>query len=274
MTVRPTAPRLPRAARQQGIGLIEVMVAMSIGLILLGGVGYMFIGSKQMNTAQTDIVRIQESTRNALDVVGTAVRQAGYRLDMDTLALKDVAIEGKVGADSDILIVRHDPNWVVDVPAAGAAPNKIAGKERNCEGVEVSSNNAPNPVTSEPNFNTNLVIYQFRVVGGKLMCYANASASDTPPGGVVIADNVERMKVSYGIGDGNEAVTKYVDYPDSTELPKVSAVRLSLLLRGPSPGVTTGAQTVLFNDVDVTTNDGHLRRVVTSTFNVRNRARF
>jgi type IV pilus assembly protein PilW len=274
MIIRPTAARAPVLRKQHGLSLVEVLVAMTVGLVLLGGVGYMFIGSKQMNTAQTDAVRLQESTRNALDVVGTAVRQAGYRLDMDELALDATAIEGTVGAGvaSDTLIIRHDPNWVVDVPAGGALPNKIAGRERNCEGVDIASNNGNDAATGAKVQNTNLIVYQFRVVGGKLMCYASDNA--TPPGGVVVADNVERMKVSYGIGDGKEAVTSYVTAPSATELPRVTAVRLSLLLRGPSGGVAVGSQTVLFNDANVTTNDGHLRRVVTSTFNVRNRARF
>lgn len=272
MMIRPSATRPPSLRKQQGLGLIEVLVAMTVGLVLLGGVGYMFIGSKQMNIAQTDAVRLQESTRNALDVVGTAVRQAGYRLDMDELALNATAIEGTIGADSDTLIVRHDPNWVVDVPAGGALPNKLTGRERNCEGNDISSNSGSDPTTGAKTQNTNLIIYQFKVVKGKLMCYA--SDSSAPSGGVVVADNVERMKVSFGIGNGSETVTNYVTTPSATELPRVTAVRLSLLLQGPSGGVTTGAQTVLFNDANVTSNDGHLRRVVTSTFNVRNRARF
>ncbi|ATQ79030.1 hypothetical protein CR152_20975 [Massilia violaceinigra] len=273
MTVRPTASRYLGASKQQGLSLIEVLVAMTVGLVLLGGVGYMFIGSKQMNTAQTDIVRLQESTRNALDVVGMAVRQAGYRLNMDDLAMEGDPITAQVGADSDTLIVRHDPNWIVDVAVPPALPNKMAGSERNCEGNLVVANNAPNATTGAKTPNLNLIVYQFKVVNGKLMCYANDNLA-APGAGVVVADNVERMKVSYGIGSGNETVTDYVANPSATELPNVTAVRVSLLLRGPSKGVAVGTQKVLFNDAEVSTSDGHLRRVVTSTFNVRNRARF
>ncbi|MDM5177507.1 PilW family protein [Massilia sp. DJPM01] len=270
MTVRPSAPRQLGASKQQGIGLVEVLVAMTVGLVLLGGVGYMFIGSKQMNTAQTDMVRIQESTRNALDVVGTALRQAGYRLNMNRIEIEGRSVEGTVGGDSDTLIVRHDPNWVVDT---AVPPNRMLGRERNCVGVDITSDNAFNPATAGAQINNNLIIYQFRVLNGQLMCYANASA--TAPGtGVVVADNVERMKITYGIGvgGGQETVTTYVAAP--ADFTHVSAVRVSLLLRGPSGGVTVGPQTVSFNGANVTTNDGHLRRVVTATFNVRNRSRF
>jgi type IV pilus assembly protein PilW len=273
MTTRPTMARPLGARKQQGLGLVEVMVAMTIGLVLLGGVGYMFIGSKQMNTTQTDLVRIQESTRNALDVMGTALRQAGYRLNVDEAAITGDKIGGKTDGNSDILIVRHDPNWVVDAPAAPAVPNRLLGRENNCEGVQITSNNAIDPAKASPQVNTNLVLYQFKVVDGQLRCFADDA--DAPKGnGVVVADHVERMKISYGIGNGSETVTKYVAEPTATEYDNVSAVRISLLLRGPSKGVTVGAQTVQFNGADVTTNDGHLRRVVTSTFTVRNRVRF
>ncbi|MFB9245688.1 PilW family protein [Massilia antarctica] len=271
MTIRPTTSRALAPGRQQGIGLVEVLVAMTVGLVLLGGVGYMFVGSKQMNTAQTDVVRLQESTRNAFDVIGTALRQAGYRLNVDMPAADD-SIGGMADGDSDILILRHDPSWVVDATPSPAIPNRLLGKERNCEGTEIVSNNAVNPAKAGPQINTNLVMYQFKVVKGQLKCYADASATPAGPG-VVVADNVERMKITYGIGDGKEEVTSYVASPTSDQFPKVSVVRVSLLLRGPSNGVTVGSQTVKFNDADVVTTDGHLRRVVTSTFNVRNRAR-
>jgi type IV pilus assembly protein PilW len=260
-----------RAFRQQGVGLIEVLVAMTIGLVLLGGVGYMFMGSKQMNTTQTDVVRIQESTRNALDVVGGALRQAGYRLNVNWQTFQP-AVGGSsgVGDASDVLIVRHDPNWVVDT---AVPPNGLLGRETNCEGVEVTSNNAVTP-TDTKQLNKAMVMYQFRVEKNQLRCYAN----DTVPpvgNGVVVADNVERMKVSYGMGDGSESVTSYIALPASDdEFRKVSAVRLSLLLRGPSPGVTVGPQTINFNGANVVTSDGHLRRVVTSTFQLRNQARY
>lgn len=271
MTQRSTALRRPRAWRQQGIGLIEVLVAMTIGLLLLGGVGYMFVGSKQMNTAQSDMVRIQESTRNALDVMGGAVRQAGYRLNVDKPLFRQ-PLKGMsgTGTDSDVLIVRHDPNWVVDT---ATPPNPLLGVEANCEGVRITSDNAVTP-TSMEQLNQQLVVYQFRVVGTQLRCYANDT--DPPVGpGVVVADHVERMKISYGIGNGTETVNNYVALPASEDLFRtVTAVRINLLMRGPSRGVTVGPQTVTFNGANVVTNDGHLRRVVTSTFQTRNQARF
>ena len=64
--------------KSRGFGLVEFMVAITIGLILLGGIGYIFLGSRQTFRTQDDFSRIQENVRYALDQVGVEVRMAGY----------------------------------------------------------------------------------------------------------------------------------------------------------------------------------------------------
>lgn len=64
--------------KSRGFGLVELMVAATIGLILLGGIGYVYLGSRQTFRTQDDFSRIQENVRYALDQVGVDVRMAGY----------------------------------------------------------------------------------------------------------------------------------------------------------------------------------------------------
>lgn len=72
-------PSHPRPARSMaGFGLVEIMVALVIGLILLGGIGVVFLGAKQTFRTQDDFSRIQENVRYALDTIGVDVRMAGY----------------------------------------------------------------------------------------------------------------------------------------------------------------------------------------------------
>lgn len=63
---------------QSGLSLVELMVAMTIGLLLTAGIGYFYLGSSQTFRAVDDLSRIQESYRYALDFIGTDIRQAGY----------------------------------------------------------------------------------------------------------------------------------------------------------------------------------------------------
>jgi type IV pilus assembly protein PilW len=70
--------RFPLAGKPSGFSLVELMIAITIGLILLGGIGYVYLGSRQTFRTQDDFSRIQENVRYALDQVGVDVRMAGY----------------------------------------------------------------------------------------------------------------------------------------------------------------------------------------------------
>lgn len=70
--------RFRPVGKSRGFGLVELMVASTIGLILLGGIGYVYLGSRQTFRTQDDFSRIQENVRYALDQVGVDVRMAGY----------------------------------------------------------------------------------------------------------------------------------------------------------------------------------------------------
>lgn len=65
-------------SKSRGFGLVELMVAVTIGLVLLGGIGYVYLGSRQTFRTQDDFSRIQENVRYALEQVGMDVRMAGY----------------------------------------------------------------------------------------------------------------------------------------------------------------------------------------------------
>ncbi|MBT9568326.1 MAG: PilW family protein [Thiobacillus sp.] len=67
---------LPRA--QSGFGLVELMIAMTLGLVLLGSLGYVFLGTRGAFRVTDNLSRIQENARYALEVVGRDVRMAGY----------------------------------------------------------------------------------------------------------------------------------------------------------------------------------------------------
>ncbi|MDB5934947.1 MAG: hypothetical protein JWQ01_2291 [Massilia sp.] len=258
--------------RQGGLGLAEVLVAMAIGIVMLGAVGYLLVGSKKMNSTQDDVARMQESGRNAMDILGKAIRQAGFQLDVDQAFVATALVGTDYGgtgaaAQADTLSVQHDPAWIAD------ATNPAKGQEVDCEGTQIASDNAVNGTTGTRPVNTQLVRYAFSVNGGRLLC--KADDSNPAVGGSVVADNIENMQIQYGIGNGSETITKYTATPDAVDWQHVTAVRVSLLVRGPSPNQTpNNTQKYTYNGVEETSTDGHLRQVYTSTFTVRNQARW
>jgi type IV pilus assembly protein PilW len=62
----------------RGFSLIELMVALVITLILLAGIGQIFLSSKKSFTIQNALGRQQENGRYVLDTLAQDLRRAGY----------------------------------------------------------------------------------------------------------------------------------------------------------------------------------------------------
>lgn len=63
---------------QRGLTIVEIMVAMVIGLILTAGVVQVFVGSKTTYRVNEALGRLQEDGRFALEYLSRDVRMAGY----------------------------------------------------------------------------------------------------------------------------------------------------------------------------------------------------
>ncbi len=66
-------------ARQNGLTLVEIMVAVALSVILLAGVIQIFVGTKGTYRLQDNMSRLQENGRFALNYLTRDVRMAGYK---------------------------------------------------------------------------------------------------------------------------------------------------------------------------------------------------
>jgi len=67
-----------RSPRQRGFTLVELMVALTIGLFLVGAVSTLFVNTRGSFDYASEIARIQETGRFALSTIARDVRMAGY----------------------------------------------------------------------------------------------------------------------------------------------------------------------------------------------------
>ncbi len=65
--------------RQRGVTLIELMVALVMGLVLLAGVAAIFVANKESFRVQEGLARSQEGGRFAILMIERELRSAGYR---------------------------------------------------------------------------------------------------------------------------------------------------------------------------------------------------
>lgn len=66
------------ARKQAGISLVEVMIAMLLGLLLTGGILQVFASSRQSYRVHDAVSRMQESGRMALEIIGRDARMADF----------------------------------------------------------------------------------------------------------------------------------------------------------------------------------------------------
>lgn len=69
----------PRQPAQRGVGLIELMVTLTLGLLIVGAVVYVYLSSKGSYRTSKSTSRVQEAGRFGLDTVMADLRQAGFR---------------------------------------------------------------------------------------------------------------------------------------------------------------------------------------------------
>ena len=63
---------------QKGLSIVELMVALLLGLFLVSGVTGMYISSKQTYRMTDNLSRLQESMRFSLEFMSKDIRMAGY----------------------------------------------------------------------------------------------------------------------------------------------------------------------------------------------------
>ena len=67
-----------RSERQHGFTIVEMMMALVIGLVLTTGILEIFMGSKRVYRVQEGLARLQENGRFAVEFMARDLRMAGF----------------------------------------------------------------------------------------------------------------------------------------------------------------------------------------------------
>lgn len=74
---RPFARNMQRVRKQHGLTLIELLVAMTLGLVLIGGVLSVVITTRQTLRVNENLAHMQESARFSFELMAREIREAG-----------------------------------------------------------------------------------------------------------------------------------------------------------------------------------------------------
>lgn len=87
--------------RQKGFSLIELLIALTLGLLLMAGILQIFLASKQTYSTNNALSRVQESGRFAIGFLTDDIRHAGYRGECISTP-NNLLNESGAGYDADL----------------------------------------------------------------------------------------------------------------------------------------------------------------------------
>lgn len=218
---------------QTGMTLVEIMIAMLVGVFLIAGILQIFISAKQAYRLQDNLSRLQENGRTAIDAITKDVRMAGY-------------------ADYSCL-----PVTASSAPAFGVANATCCASLAGTDVIRTFQWLGPKPAGCPPNPQNSEISYFINNSSNtdlpSLWRYASLAAASTER-----VEGIENLKVWYGLD--TDATPDYV--PNyyvpiqaawtATDWAKVVSVRITLVAITPDNGLAESPQPYTFNGTTIT----------------------
>jgi type IV pilus assembly protein PilW len=277
--------------RQLGLSLVELMVALVLGLILMFGIIQVFFASKQTYITNEAMARLQENGRFALEFMSRSARLAGYIEPVYTgnkplslvRPLSASACEGQPGIPTELCTSNGAGN-ASDSVSFIMQPTVVDGVRRDCAGNQITGATAAI-------INNSLIINQFSIIpaaGGNpaaLGCRAYNITTSTWVAGTGLqrlVDGVDSIQVLYGVNTSADArsANQYVSADrvglNLADWQNVRAVRISALANSVITTDATPAtrQFALLDAAPLTVadlgNDRRSRQIFTTTIQFKN----
>jgi len=184
---------------QRGFTLIEIAIAMTIGLFLLAGVTTLVGGIRITSDTQNQMAQLQDNERLAMSLMTDVIEAAGYYPDPRTYGLSDFLASGSLAAQQtmtgtsgpDTITVRYET-----IPADGVI---------NCLG-------ASNPPGGAALVYTNTFSVSAQ---GQLQCQVNGVNAGQP---VPLVDGIQSMTIWYGVNTAAASQTCTDSYMTATQV--------------------------------------------------------
>jgi len=154
--------------RQTGLSLIELMIAMVVGLILIAGVLSIFISSRQSYGINGAVAQIQENGRFALDFIRKDTRMAGYM----GCAKSSAQVANELNSPANTALPYNFTNGITGFEYTGTAPTNT---------YTIASEN-PSPVTGTGNWSPALdsTLQNLVIPGSDVLVVRNSQGGANP----------------------------------------------------------------------------------------------
>lgn len=253
---------------QRGLSLIELLVAIGLGLLLVAGIGTVYLGSRQTYRMQEANARLQETGRFALEVIGRSLRQAGAdanitanltALTAECLPTASPACTPINGTDNSTNGTSTD-TLAVQFYAGLAENNGGNWGERDCTGGFANADT--------------IVTNTFSLNGTDLRCTGSVGGAQP------LVSDIEDLQIIYGVDSGgDQSADIYTATPTVAQWSNVVTAKVCVMARSAEQGLAQSGQRPLDCARALGTatgqppivNDTRLHRAFVAIFNLRNR---
>ena len=245
-------------ARQYGLSMVELLVAMALGLLLTVGALQMMLASQQLYDTTDSQSRIQENGRFALDFLSRELSKAYYQTtDIGTVENRTFLTESCAG------------NNACTEDTTGLAGDQIAAvfnpeNDRDC------ADNTVGPEDIIAN------VFYLNTVDGisALNCRGFNLENNSWIGvGQPLVDGVESLQILYRVELAGGGSFSYVSADDVDDWAAVSAVRVAVLVNNGQEIGSGNLETRTFTLLDAgpfSLTDKHERQVYSTTITLNN----
>lgn len=213
----------------RGFGLIELLIALALGLIVVLGVVQIFIAAKNTYVSQNSAAAMQEDARFVLSKMIQEIRMVGMFGCLGTIV--DSSSAGDFNTAQLIPI-----NWdnaslkltlvTADVGSGGGTPTWTVISD--CRNSAVAYSGLRNPTSGQIAFPIRRLIYSF---SNNQILMGTGSGN---PAQQVLVNNVSDFNVTFGLASSATDVAASTYSSNPGDPARIRSVRLSLTLTDPN----------------------------------------
>jgi len=264
---------------QQGLSLIELLIAMVIGLFLLAGITTTYLQSKQSSIKRDEYSVLQDNGRIALELMSNTIAHAGYVAFPSGVITPSSFITNTVVSNTcnvggqNVITPGNFPTTSTKDGVSGASDSigviylGDANISMDCAGgvlpvgCQIGSGNT-NSASAQ-------IYNSFFIQNNSLQCAGSRTTNLE-----AIAEDVENIQFLYGVdADGDRVVDRYINATQmGTFTDNVISVQIGVLVRSERQ-IKSVAEVIKYSLLDqaiTSPNDRYLRGVFTTTVKLRN----
>lgn len=274
--------------QQRGLSLIELMIAMLIGLFMLLSISSVYLSNVKTNKIRDQFSLLEDNARIALDSMRNVIEHTGYKGRQNTIIenpfiIASTVINNDATCTPGRTIVNNAPVTLdggtgndidTNIDSIGVKYLGTGGVITDCSGgasmqASCQLSDPANPATKISSQIYN--VFHLDSVTDRLLC---AGSLDKSGGEQLIAEGVENMQIVYGVDtSGNKIANEYVNAGSlNGKWSQVVSIQIAVLVRSQRP-VKDKAEQISYDLLGtqiLSPNDKHQRAVFSTTVYIRN----